>query len=117
MRIIDRKISDGPAVAEGDVVTLLYKCALSEEDLEAGNIIDSNYSPDNPIEVTVSKEQLLPGVYAALLGMRSGGSVRRVTLEPAEAYSQHGWKTVPPNSSLVVELCPIKLRPSQRDKD
>lgn len=109
LELFDVKICGGPTVATGSVISILYRVALSENDLLAGRLIESNYNPDIPLEVKVAPDALLPGVYATLLGMRAGGSVRRVRIPPQLAYGSRGAKGVPPDSELWAELCVSRI--------
>jgi FKBP-type peptidyl-prolyl cis-trans isomerase len=99
------KICGGPEVTPGSTVWLLYRVALTADDLNAGRSVESNYNPDVPIMVAVRRDQLLPGVYEALLGMRSGGSVRRVHIPAALAFGDRAVHGVPSGSDLWVDLC------------
>lgn len=101
----DLKISGGPEIKDGSTILLLYKVALSEEALDRGGCIESTYSPDIPKEITVSKESLIEGVYRGLLGMKGGGSVRRIKIPSSLAFGTRGYREVPSDASLFVELC------------
>jgi peptidylprolyl isomerase len=100
----DLKTCGGPTIQEGDTVTLLYRVAFSEEDLDVGRFLESNYSPETPIEVLVKRDELLEGVFRGLLGMKAGGSTRRLFLPPNYAYGDRGWGPVPPDTSLVIDV-------------
>lgn len=115
--IQDTKVCGGPAVEPGSVVSLLYRVALAAEDLETGRCVETNYSPDIPITITLERDQLLPGVYEALLGMRSGGSVRRVHIPAALAFGDRGAQGVPPGSDLWVEICVMHIGQSSPEPD
>jgi len=82
----DVKQSGGPSVQPGDTVVIHYRVALSKEDIDAGNLLESTYAPDTPVEVEVTKQALLPGIYEGLIGMRAGGSIRLMILPPDLAY-------------------------------
>jgi FKBP-type peptidyl-prolyl cis-trans isomerase len=115
LHIQDRKVCGGPAVVAGSTVSLLYRVALTAADLEAGRCVETNYSPDIPITVAVETDQLLPGVYEALLGMRSGGSVRRVHIPAELAFGGRGAPGVPAGHDLWVELCVTRIGQSEAD--
>lgn len=101
----DIKLSGGPIAEPGDQLYVLYKVALSEDELDRGQSIESTYSPDRFIEVTYSQEALLPGVFAGLQGMRAGGAVRRIFIPASLGFGARGTDRVPPGASLVVDLC------------
>ena len=105
LQFVDIKLCSGPAVEEGDTVLLLYRCALTEEALTNGPLIESNYGSDVPIEVRVQDGILLPGVYRALIGMHSGGSIRRVRIPASLAYADRGSALIPPGNEVWVDLC------------
>ena len=108
----DTKISGGPQLVDGSVAHLLYKMALSESDLDAGLVIETTYSPDIPIVVTFAYDSVLPGIFSSALGMTSGGSVRRIWVSAEDAFGARGFKIVPPDSDLVVDLCLVAIVPS-----
>jgi FKBP-type peptidyl-prolyl cis-trans isomerase len=103
-QVEDRKVSAGPAAAYGDTVGVWYKVALTEDDLERGHFIESIYDPDPPLEIKLEPGALLIGVERALIGMRSSGSVRRVSVPPSLGFGDRGYKGVPPNVDLVFEI-------------
>lgn len=89
----------------GDCVQLLYKVALSQDALEQGELIECNTDPETPGQFKVDKGVLLEGVFQALIGMRSGGSIRRAIIPPELAFGSRSWAGIPENSTLYVELC------------
>lgn len=111
INIVDKKISGGPEVCDNSQVLLLYKLALSENDLHDGKTLESTYSPDIPISVKVSEETLLKGVYRGLLGMRGGGSVRMLVIPPELGFGERGYGKVPGNTTLYVEVCVVAVEP------
>lgn len=113
VELLDVKLCGGPVVSMGSTISLLYKVALSEEDLSNGRLLESNYSPDVPLICRVDKNELLAGIVEGLIGMRSGGSVRRLRIPPALAYGQRGAEGVPPGADLWVELCVSRILPSE----
>ncbi len=103
------KSSGGPVVSNGCQVTILYRMALSPEQLNQGDCIETTYSPDIPIVVCVDEHSLLSGVYRGILGIQTGGSVRRLGIPSSLAFGERGYGPVPPNSDIYVEICAISL--------
>lgn len=114
-RYKDEKISGGPEVCENSMVLLLYKLALSENDLCSGKLLESTYSPDIPVSVKVNEANLLKGIYKGILGMRGGGSVRHIIIPPEEGFGEKGYGNVPPNATLYAEICIVAVEPSGED--
>lgn len=83
----------GPEVTEGDSVVVRYRGWLPN-----GVLVDSAL-----IGVRVGAGDALPGIDAALAGMRAGG-VRKLVLSPGLAFGGEGSYGVPPNSVLVYDL-------------
>ena len=69
----------GPAVEEGSTVQLEYTLSL-----EDGEVLDSNRGGE-PLTVVQGRQDLIPGVEAALSGMRAGDA-KRVTVKPEDGY-------------------------------
>lgn len=105
----DIKISGGPEVKDNSDVLLLYKIAITKENLEAGKYIESTYNPDIPIRVNINPEVLLGGIYKGVIGMHGGGSVRQICIPPNMAYGDRGFGAIPPGSSLYVEICVVSV--------
>jgi len=103
------KISSGPRVQLGDRISLLYKLSLTKRNFEQGIYLESTYAPDIPIEIDVVPSGLLSGVYEGLIGMRSGGSIRRFIIPAEKAYGGRGYEAIPPNSSLYIEICVARI--------
>lgn len=111
----DEKISGGPEVCRNSTVLLLYKLALSESNLYSGKLLESTYSPDIPVSVKVSEENLLTGIYKGILGMRGGGSVRHIVIPPEDGFGEKGYGKVPPNATLYAEICIVAVEPSEEN--
>ena len=107
--INDIKISGGPEVRHNSKLLLLYKIALSREDLVSGNYIESTWNPDIPILVKVAQSSLLRGIYEGILGMHGGGSVRQIEIPPEKAFGSRGYGSIPKDSSLFVEICAVSV--------
>lgn len=105
----DIKISGGPKIEKNSEILLLYKIALTKEDLNNGKFIESTYNPDIPIKVKVNIEVLLSGVYQGLLGMHGGGSIRHIFIPANMAYGIKGFGKIPPNSPLYIEVCVVSV--------
>lgn len=106
---VDKKKSGGPEVIENSEVLLLYKLALSENDLHSGKLLESTYSPDIPVSVKVNEEVLLRGIYKGILGMKGGGSIRCITIPPKYGFGERGYGNVPPNSTIYAEVCIVAV--------
>jgi peptidylprolyl isomerase len=83
----------GPGVGEGDSVVVHYRGWLPN-----GTLVDSAL-----VGVRVGAGDALPGIDAALPGMKVGG-VRKLVLSPGLAYGADGTYGVPPGAVLVYDL-------------
>lgn len=101
----DVKTGSGPAVKEGDTVSIGYVLTLQN-----GTKVDSSYDRKVPFEFKVGGEGTIKGMSAGVVGMKVGGK-RKLTIPPNLGYGAQGaGKVVPPNSTLIfeVELVSIK---------
>lgn len=105
----DIKESGGPEIIDNSDILILYKVALSKENLNNGVLIESTYNPDIPVLIRVNEESLLYGVYKGLLGMHGGGSVRQIDIPPYMAFGDRGFGKVPPNKYIYVEVCVVSV--------
>jgi len=83
----------GPEVAAGDSVEIHYLGWLPH-----GALVDSAF-----IGLRVGAADVLPGIDAALPGMKVGGT-RKVVLSPGLGYGAEGGYGIPPGSVLVYEV-------------
>ena len=104
-QVHDIKVGAGPQIALGDTVRLLYRVCIVGDEVGQVKLIESNTWPEEPIEVRVLEEHLLPGILHGLVGMKSGGGVRRLVVPPELALGDRDWMGVPGGSSLEIEIC------------
>jgi peptidylprolyl isomerase len=83
----------GPEVVEGDSVLVHYQGWLPD-----GLLVDSAL-----VGVRVGAGDALPGIDAALPGMKVGG-IRKLVLSPGLAFGAEGTSGIPPGSVLVYDL-------------
>ena len=69
-------------VKQGDKVTIHYTGSLTD-----GSVFDSSRGRD-PLEFTVGSGQIIPGLDAALPGMKVGDK-KKVNIAPDDAYGAH----------------------------
>jgi len=70
-------------VEKGDKVAVHYKGTL-----ENGEVFDSSYERDQPLEFTAGAGQMIKGFDKAILGMKIGEK-KTITIPPEEAYGFH----------------------------
>jgi FKBP-type peptidyl-prolyl cis-trans isomerase len=105
MRHVDRKVSGGAAARRGDLISFQFAAALSEGDLDARRFVEER-DEHHPIEATLDEESLLAALVDGLVGMRAGGSQRRIFLSADEAFGWRGLDNrVPPGAELVFDVC------------
>jgi FKBP-type peptidyl-prolyl cis-trans isomerase len=107
IKIYYLKKGEGPAPEVGQMVSVHYELALSMENLEKGNLIDSSYMRKHSVEFVIGSGEALRGIDQAVRKMQVGDLCRMV-IESDFAFGERGVKgLVPPNSRLYVDL---KLR-------
>jgi len=89
----DVTVGEGAEVAGGDSVEVLYLGWLPN-----GALVDSSITG-----VRIGSADILPGIEAALPGMKVGG-VRKLVLSPGLAYGGEGGPGIPPASVLVYDV-------------
>ncbi len=113
LQIEDTEIGTGDPAKRDDILTIHFTGYLSD-----GEVFESTYEYENPIDVVVGAGQLpLRGWDEGMLGMREGG--KRTLNIPAElaAGEQGMGEFIPPNEDLTmeVELVGIASPPEQWD--
>ena len=100
----DMKVGTGPAVRDGQTVTVKYTATLAN-----GLVVDSSEAQGKAMTFKLGTS-VASGLDAGIVGMKVGGK-RKIKLPPAIAYGAQGLgKMIPPNSFLTydVELESIK---------
>ena len=95
--IIDVKVGKGPAVADGNKVSVHYVGTLMD-----GTEFDSSRQR-GPFQFTVGKGTVIKGWDKGLVGMRAGG-VRKLTIPPSLAYGDRGIGKIPAQATLLFEV-------------
>ncbi len=101
--IDDVVIGTGPAVTEGDTVTVHYIGTLTD-----GTQFDNSYTRGTPFTFEVGGGRVIDGWERGLVGMQAGGQ-RVLVIPPELGYGDAVGGPIPPNSTLVfaVELLEI----------
>lgn len=84
---------EGPPVVEGDSVTIGYQGWLPD-----GTKVDSVEQG-----VRIGSGDVIPGIDAALPGMKPGGR-RKLVLSPGLGFGGEGRDNIPPNAVLVYDV-------------
>lgn len=95
---IDTLLGKGPTVAEGDVVTVLYKGWLPT----TGVVFDESKDKP-PFAFKVGGTDVVPGFGRAVIGMSMGGK-RTAFIPAALGYGDNGADKIPPKSNLIMEI-------------
>lgn len=69
-------------ITYGSLVKLHFEVSL-----ENGTVIDSTFSRDTPVSLTIGDESLLPGFEQVLMNLRAGDT-RTAHLEPEQAFGE-----------------------------
>ena len=100
--LAEMAVGDTPlTVSEGKTISMEYTLTL-----EDNNVVDTNVGKD-PLKFTQGKHQIIPGLEAALEGMKKG-ETKQVTVSPDQAYGT-------PNPQAVQEV-PIDKIPEAARK-
>ncbi|MCL5105489.1 MAG: FKBP-type peptidyl-prolyl cis-trans isomerase [Armatimonadetes bacterium] len=100
----DKKVGTGPAVKEGDTVTVNYTGKLDD-----GTVFDSSKKPGRePFSFTVGEGSVIKGWDEGLRGMKVGG-VRELKVPPPLGYGDQDMGEIPPNSTLNFEVELLKI--------
>ena len=99
LQIGDISAGSGPAVQQGQTLTVQYSGWLSD-----GTLFDSSRKPGGrPFPVVLGAHEVIPGFEEALSTMHVGG-IRRVVIPPELGYGAQGGGPIPPNSTLIFDV-------------
>ena len=98
-------------VAVGDHVKVKYSMytASATHPKGFGALVGHVGSDEKPKQIKAGGRRELAGIEAGLLGMRKGGR-RFLVIPPHLAYGAQQAGTIPPNSTLLVELTCVKVK-------
>lgn len=102
LKIQDRKVGEGPAAKEGDMVAVHYVGTLID-----GTEFDRS-KPESPIEFAIGAGQLIPGFDEGIRGMKVRG-IRSLEIPPELGYGKDGAGSIPPNATLRFEVELVRI--------
>lgn len=100
----DLKQGSGPAVANGDTVTIHYVGTLAND-----RRFDSTLERKKPETFKLGNGDVIKGLEAGLIGMKPGGK-RRLRIPPGIGYGSYGLGAVPPGSITIFEVELLKVK-------
>ncbi|HXO66619.1 MAG TPA: FKBP-type peptidyl-prolyl cis-trans isomerase [Candidatus Dormibacteraeota bacterium] len=105
LQLSDFAAGNGPAVAEGQCITVQYTGWLAN-----GTKFDSSRDRDGGFQLLAGRQgQVIPGWQEGIPGMKAGGK-RRLVIPPALAYGAQGQPpTIPANSTLTFDIEVIRI--------
>ncbi|HEX6386217.1 MAG TPA: FKBP-type peptidyl-prolyl cis-trans isomerase [Anaerolineae bacterium] len=108
LQYYDIEEGDGPSPEEGDIVSMHYTIWL-----EDGTYLGSTQEQeDQPFDVALGSGQLFPGWEEGVSTMSEGGQ-RQLVIPPDLALGEQGAPgVVPPNSTLIIEVELLEVRPA-----
>jgi peptidylprolyl isomerase len=92
------KVGSGPAVKNGDKVSIHYVGKLLND-----KKFDSSRDRKAPFVFTVGKGEVVPGFDKGVRGMKKGG-IRKLRIPPQAAYGADPMGGIPANSVLLFEI-------------
>ncbi|HTW93672.1 MAG TPA: FKBP-type peptidyl-prolyl cis-trans isomerase [Tepidisphaeraceae bacterium] len=102
--IADKTVGTGPAVNNGDSVTVNYTGWLQS----TGKKFDSSLDRNQPFQFTVGNGDVIKGWDEGLVGMKVGGK-RELIIPPDLGYGADGQGPIPPNSTLIFDIELLKI--------
>lgn len=102
----DDEEGTGETASEGSTVAVHYSGFLPD-----GEMFDTSVESDEPFEVELGAQAVIPGFDEGLRGMREGGR-RTLVIPPQLAYGAQGAGDglIPPNAVLVFEVELLEVR-------
>jgi FKBP-type peptidyl-prolyl cis-trans isomerase len=99
LQIGDIKVGTGPAVQQGQSLTVAYSGWLQD-----GTLFDSSRKPGGqPFPLVLGAHGAIPGFEEALTTMHVGG-IRRAVIPPELGYGAQANGPIPANSTLTFDL-------------
>jgi len=114
VKLLEEEVGGGPAIERQHWYVLAIRISLSRGDVVRhpekclGHQMDENRKIQEDgyflHRVRIDRENLVGGIFYAVLGMRVGG-FRKVTIAPHLAYREKGIPDlIPPNAKLTAEI-------------
>lgn len=102
----DGEMGQGDEATSGTTVVVHYTGYFPD-----GSVFDTSRDDDEPLQVTLGAEEVIPGFDEGLRGMREGGT-RTLVIPPHLAYGAQGAGEglIPPNQVLVFRVEIMEVR-------
>ncbi|HEX2085241.1 MAG TPA: FKBP-type peptidyl-prolyl cis-trans isomerase [Solirubrobacteraceae bacterium] len=92
----DIVVGTGPAVSEGDLVTVHYVGV----NYSNGQQFDASWDNGAPVQFQLASGRLIEGWVRGMQGMKVGGR-RKLIIPPRLGYGAQGSGAIPPNETLI----------------
>jgi peptidylprolyl isomerase len=104
LNYFDLAEGEGPAPADGDIVTVHYVIWLAEGfDTPGPQLLDDSQLSGQPLTFVLGNNQVLPGWEEGVSSMQVGG-VRQLVLPPELGFGADGGGMLPPDTTLIMEV-------------
>jgi len=106
LKIIDRKVGDGPVAESGSPVAVHYTGYLWDAAApdNKGKKFDSSVDRKLPFGFIIGAGRVIKGWDEGVAGMKVGGQ-RTLIIPPAKGYGERGaGDAIPPNATLVFDV-------------
>ena len=101
----DTTVGTGDAAAAGDQVDVHYTGWLWN-----GTEFDTSRDGTEPLTFTIGVTNIILGFAEGVVGMRVGGT-RKLVIPPELGYGRNGFRSIPPNATLVFEVELVAIDP------
>lgn len=98
LKYFDFEVGNGTSPRPGQTLIIHYTIWLKD-----GTLLDSSFSNDKSFEFVHGEGQVILGLDEGVSSMRVGGT-RLIIVPPDLAYGASGIGSIPPNTSLVIEV-------------
>ena len=102
--ITDLTVGSSPSIAAGQVLTVDFIGWLFDANApeNKGTLFDSTVNTQ-PFVFVLGVGDVIAGWDRGVAGMRVGGT-RRLIIPPELGYGSQGWRSIPPNATLIFEI-------------
>jgi FKBP-type peptidyl-prolyl cis-trans isomerase FkpA len=101
----DTTVGTGDVAAAGDQVDVHYTGWLWN-----GTEFDTSRDGTEPLRFTIGVTNIILGFAQGVVGMHVGGT-RKLVIPPELGYGRNGFRSIPPNATLVFEIELVAIDP------
>lgn len=108
LQYVDFEVGTGESPVIGSTIVVHYSGYLDD-----GTLFDTTHFRMRPLQFEFTTDELIRGWIEGLLTMKEGG-LRKLIIPPYMGYGEKGFRSVPPNATLIYDIELVAVLPPEK---